>query len=157
MPAILTLQHLFPGPSLLASIFIIIASSALFLYWFRQTCLLILAQRESSEYALKVTSTIRLSFHQIEYVLQTAPRTTALDRVHAGLEDDYRILTDLLRQATGDHSIEHRVLALNYKAMRIWYRLNRTRGDLSLARNALTEMSSILGFFAEELGQSAAA
>ena len=140
-----------------ASIFIIVVSSALFLYWFRRTCLLILAQRESSEYALKVTSTIRLNFHQIDDALQTAPRTTALDRVHAGLEDDYRILTDLLRQGTGDHSIEHRVLAINYQAMRVWYRLNRTHGDLSLARNALTEMSSILGFFADELGQSAAA
>ena len=82
-----------------ASIFIIIASAALFLYWFRHTCLLILAQRETSECALKVTSTIRLNFHQIEDVLQTAP-PTALDRVHAGLEDDYRILTDLLQQAS---------------------------------------------------------
>ena len=140
-----------------ASIFIIIASSALFLYWFRHTCLLILAQRESFEYSVKVTSTIRLSFHQIQDVLQTAPRTTALDRVHAGLEDDYRILTDLLQQATGDQSIEHRVLAINYKAMKLWYKVNRAHGDLSLARNALAEMSSILGFFAEELGQSAAA
>jgi len=142
---------------LFASIFIIIASSALFLYWFRHTCLLILAQRESSEYAVKVTSTIRLNFHQIEDVLQTAPRTTALDRVHAGLEDDYRILTDLLQQATGNRSIEHRVLAINYKAMKVWYKVNRAHGDLSLARNALAEMSSILGFFAEELGESAAA
>jgi hypothetical protein len=157
MPAILTLQHNFWGPSLFASIFIIVASSALFLYWFRHTCLLILAQRESSEYALKVASTIRLNFPKIEDVLQTAPRTTALDRVHAGLEDDYRILTDLLRQATENDSIQHRVLAINYKAMKVWYRLNRTRGNLALARNALTEMSSILGFFADELGQSAAA
>jgi len=100
---------------LFASIFIIAASSALFLYWFRHTCLLILAQRESFEYSVKVTSTIRLNFHQIQEVLQTAPRTTALDRVHAGLEDDYRILTELLQQATGDQSIEHRVLAINYR------------------------------------------
>jgi hypothetical protein len=144
------------GPGLFASIFIIIASAALFLYWFRHTCLLILAQRETSECALKVTSTIRLNFHQIEDALQTAP-PTALDRVHAGLEDDYRILTDLLQQATGNDSVEHRVLAIHYKAMKLWYKLNRTHGNLALARNALSEMSSVLGFFAEEVGQSAQA
>ena len=129
-----------------ASVFIITACSLLFLYWFRHTCLLILAQN-SSEYALKVTSTIRLSFPQIQDALQAAPRTTALDRVHASLEDDYRILTDLLQQTTGNNSIEHRVLAIDYKAMRIWYKMTRTL-DHALARNALAEMSSILGFFA---------
>ena len=140
-----------------ASGFIIIASSALFLYWFRHTCLLVLAQRSSSEYALKVTSTIRLSFPQVQEALQTAPQTTALDRVHAGLENDYGILTDLLQQATGADSIEHRLLAIDYKTMQVWYKLTRTYGDRALARNALAEMSSILGFFAEELGQNASA
>jgi hypothetical protein len=139
-----------------ASVFIIIACSLLFLYWFRHTCLLILAQRNGSEYAVKVASTIRLSFPQILDTLQTSPMTTALDRVHASLEDDYRILTDLLQQATGNESIEHRVLAIDYKAMQVWYKMTRTR-DLGLARNALAEMCSILGFFADELGQNAAA
>src|SRR6266852_2246824 len=128
MIAILTLEHNFRGPSLIASIFIIVASSALFLYWFRHTCLLILAQRETSECALRVASTIRLNFHQIEDVLQTAPPATALDRVHAGLEDDYRILTDLLQQATGNDSVEHRLLTIDYKTMQVWYKLTRTRG-----------------------------
>ena len=137
-----------------ASIFILVACSVLFLYWFRHTCLLILAQKASSEYSLKVTSTIRLSFPQIE---ESLAQTTALDRVHEGLENDYRILTDLLRQTTGSDSIEHRLLAMDYKAMRGWYKLTRTHGDLGQARKALAEMSSILGFFAEELGQSAAA
>jgi hypothetical protein len=142
---------------LFASVFIIIASAVLFLYWFRHTCLLILAQSTGSEYSVKVTSTIRLSFPQIEEVLKAPPQTTALDRVHEGLESDYRILTDLLRQATGSDSIEHRLLAIDYKAMRGWYQLTRTYGDLAQARKALAEMSSILGFFAEELGQSASA
>jgi hypothetical protein len=139
-----------------ASVFIIIACSLLFLYWFRHTCLLILAQRNGAEFELRVTSTIRLSFPQIHETLQTATPTTALDRVHASLEDDYRILTDLLQQTTGNDSIEHRVLAIDFKAMQIWYKMTRTL-HLALARNALTEMSSILGFFAGELGQNAAA
>ena len=138
-----------------ASVFIIIASSLLFLYWFRHTCLLILAQN-SEEYSQKVTSTIRLSFPQVQDALQSTPQTTALDRVHASLEDDYRILTDLLQQAVGKESIEHRVLAVDYKAMQVWYKMTRTR-DLAMARKALSEMSSILSFFASELGQNASA
>jgi len=126
-------------------------------YWFRYTCLLVLAQRSSTEFALKVASTIRLSFPQVEAALQAAPRTAALDRLHQGLENDFRILTVLLSQATGSESIEHRILAIDYKVMQVWYKLTRTHGNLLLARHALSEMSSILGFFAEELGQSAAA
>jgi hypothetical protein len=44
---------------LVASIFIMAASSALFLYWFRYTCLLIL-QQKSVEDTLRLTSTISL-------------------------------------------------------------------------------------------------
>ena len=142
---------------MLASILIIIASTVLFVYWFRYTCLLVLAQKSSTEFTLKVASTIRLSFPQVEAALQAAPRTAALDRLHQGLENDFRILTVLLSQATGSDSIEHRILAIDYKVMQVWYKLTRTHGNLFLARQALSEMTSILGFFAEELGQSAAA
>ena len=137
--------------------FSLFASSALFVYWFRYTCLLVLAQRESTEYALKVASTIRLSFLEAGRALEAEPHTLALDSVHAGLENDYRILTDLLRQATGSESIEHRLLAIDYKVMQVWYKVARGHSDRLYARNALSEMSSILGYFAEELGQDAAA
>jgi len=39
--------------------------------------------------------------------------------------------------------------------MRVWYQLTRT-SQLLQARNALGEMSAILGFFAAEIGESAA-
>ena len=142
---------------MLASVLIIVASSVLFAYWFRYTCLLILAQRSGTDFALKVSSTIRLSFPQVEAALQAAPRMAALDRLHQGLETDFRILTELLNHASGSDSIEHRVLAIDYKVMQLGYKLTRTHGNLLLARKALSEMTSILGYFAEELGQSASA
>jgi hypothetical protein len=142
---------------LVASILIIIASSAAFLYWFRQTCLLILAQRSQTEYSAKVTSTIRLSFPQTEAALDTESTPSALDRVHEDLENDYRMLTELLGHATGAVSVEHRLLEIDYKAMQFWYKMTRSNGHHSLARKALGEMSSILGCFADELGQDAAA
>ena len=85
---------------LLASILIIIFSFVLFLYWLRYTCLLLL-QNRSVNYALKVASTNRLSFPQIQEALQTTTQTTALDRLEESLEHDYKVLTDLLQHATG--------------------------------------------------------
>src|SRR2546422_7539429 len=45
-----------------------------------------LAQRSGAEYALRVASTIRLSFPQVEAALLASPHRAALDRVHQGLD-----------------------------------------------------------------------
>jgi hypothetical protein len=146
--------------TLIASLFIIIASSILFLYWFRYTCLLILQQKQevgAPDYALRVTSTIRLSFPHLQQALQAAEgEEIGLDALHEGLSKDYRILTDLLQQFTGGDSIEHRILLLDYRVMQKWYTLTRGLNDATRARSALTEMSQILGYFASEIGESAA-
>ena len=140
---------------MLASAFVITVSSALFLYWFRYTCLLVMRQGHA-EYALKVASTVRLSFNEVQEALRTRQHTAALDGLHQALENDYHLLTELLQQITGEESIERRILTLDYKVMRIWYRVSRTHPDILFATSALTEMSSILSYFAAEIGQSAA-
>ena len=140
--------------SLIANIFIIAGSSALLIYWFRYTCALILQQQHSADCALKVASTIRLNFPQTEKALQSDQRPPALDRVHESLENDYRILTGLLRKTGAGNSIERRILTIDYQVMRAWYKLTRRSDASSQARNALTEMSSILGYFAAEVAQT---
>ena len=139
-----------------ASLFIIASSSALLVYWFRYTCALILGHKHRADYALKVTSTIRLHFPQTEEALQTQPRPAALDRLYECLQHDYRILTDLLSDAAGDNSLERRLLTIDFKLMRIWYGVTKTSRNLPQARSALSEMSSILGYFAAEIAQSGA-
>jgi hypothetical protein len=146
---------------LFASLFIIAASSALFVYWFRYTCLILLSQKTSQQagapnYALKVTGTIRLSFPNMDQALVGDSQALAFDLVHEGLTNDYRILTDLLQHFTGGESFEHRILVADYKLMQIWYSLTRRFEDLTGARKALTEMSLILSYFASEIGESAA-
>jgi hypothetical protein len=141
---------------LAASIFIIASSSALLVYWFRYTCALVLGQNRNADYALKVASTIRLNFPQTELALQAEPRPPALDRLYECLEHDYRILTDLLSDAAGNNSIERRLLTIDFKMMRIWYGLTKNSRNLPQARSALSEMSSILGYFAAEIAQSGA-
>jgi hypothetical protein len=138
----------------LASGLIIISSSALFLYWFRYMCLLLLVQEDSAEYAFQVASNIQLSFLHVQAALQTLPRSAALDRLHERLDQDYQLLTELLRHPGGD-SIEHRILRVDYQVMRVWYQLTRTSRHPQQARKALREMSSILGYFAAEIGESA--
>ena len=140
---------------MIASILIIIASTATFLYFFRYTCLL-LVQRGSAEYALAVASTIRLSFPQVKASLAAQSHTASLDQLHKSLENDYELLMDLLSQAAGSSvSIERRILAIDYKVMQAWYRMTRTSTNLVQAKAALSEMSSILGYFAAEIGENA--
>jgi hypothetical protein len=141
---------------LLASVIIIIVSAGLFVYWFRWTCVLLLAQRSGAEYASKVTSTIRLNFPQVQAALLESAQIASLKRVHDGLENDLRILTDLLGQS-GNESIEHRILAIDYKLMQAWYKATSAAGNVSMAKFALGEMSAIMGYFADALGQNASA
>ncbi len=138
---------------MLASILIIIASSGLFLYWFRYTCRLILAQADG-EQAVEVASMIRLRFPQIQEDLQMMAQTPTLDRLHESLEQDYHILTDLLHQARGADSIERRLLTIDFHLMRIWYGMTRRHHRVG-ASNALAEMAMILGNFAADIGAAA--
>jgi hypothetical protein len=139
-----------------ASIFIIVISSALLVYWFRYTCALILGRNYSSDYALKVAATIRLNFPEVETTLQTERRAVVLDCLYESLENDYRILTELLSDAAGSDSMERRFLTMDFKIMRIWYGLTKTSRSLPRSRNALSEMSSILGYLAAKIAQSGA-
>jgi len=129
----------------------------MFAYWFRYSCLLILGQRSDDEYALRVASRIRLSFPEVLESLRTNPGASALGRLHSSLDHDYRVLMDLLEQARGTESIERRLLAIDYKLMKLCCRFMIARGDDSGAQKALREMSSILNYFAAEIGESAAA
>jgi len=140
---------------LLASLLIIVVSAALFLYWFRYTCLLLLAQRGSASDALKMASTIRLSFPSVQEAIQAQQPTWALDCLHESLEQDYQILTVLLRQATECESIQRRLLTIDYKVMQLWYKFARTSPELLRANKAIEEMSFILSFFAAEFCETA--
>ena len=139
---------------MITSIIIIIFSLALFLYWFRATCLLLLAQ-QGDVHALRVASTIRLTFITVQEELKTQRETQALDRLHKSLEHDYEVLTELLRHAQTP-SVEKRILAVDFKIMQLAYKLTRTRHILQ-ARTALSEMACIMSYFAAEIGQDASA
>jgi hypothetical protein len=119
---------------MVASILITVVSLVLLTYWFRYSCLLLLRSHEQ----------------------QPSEVQGDLDPVCRAVERDYRLLIYLCRHAAGlaDQSLEDRILILDFKLMRIWYRLTRTLAPTQ-ARSALSEMAAVVAFLGQKIGEQA--
>ena len=144
---------------LIATVIITSSSVALFAYWFRYTCLLILSARTTRDYAASVASANQLSFLQVQSLLRDRAAAD-LDGMRDSLDRDYKVLTYLLKHAanpsTGDAAIEKRMLEINYRLMGAWYSVTR-RFSPAAARRALDEMSTVIAHFANSMGERAIA
>ena len=118
---------------MVASILITVVSVVLLSYWFRYSCLLLLRGQAQPANAAQAQGD--------------------LDPLRQAVERDYRLLTYLCRHAAGlaDQSLEERILILDYKLMRIWYRLTRRLAPAQ-ARNALSEMAAVVAFLGQKIG-----
>jgi hypothetical protein len=137
---------------MLISSLILAASVVLFVYWFRYTCVLIIDAENSRQYAAKVAMANRLSFNEVQQRLEEGK--VSLDLAYRSLDNDFRIISYLQQHAAGlaGESFEKKLLSLDYKMMQFWYRVSRSVAP-SQARKALQEMTAILSFFAEQMGQ----
>jgi hypothetical protein len=138
---------------MLAGILIIASSLALFVYWFRYSCVLILRNRcEAAEASTSVLDG-RFGFAAVRERLKAG---CALDPLQICLERDFRVITYLIEHAAGLEleSIEDRLLIFDYRVMQCVYRLSRTVAPLR-ARKALSEMASVLGVLAHRIGEQA--
>jgi hypothetical protein len=127
---------------------IIFFSVALFAYWFRYSCLLILQSKPTD--STQSASDAGLSFPAVQQRLKGIEnRVEYLDRVHRDLTNDYRLLCFLLRcsAGTGVDPLERRMLMLDYWIMQGWYAIAR-RIAPPQARFALEEISTIVNYFA---------
>jgi hypothetical protein len=150
---------------MLASILIIAISTVLFFYWFRYTCMLILSTRTSKDYTGDVATLNQLQFLQVQGALRESVSSEglALDKLVNALENDFNLVSLLLRQAAqltsdgeaDDASLEHYLLRLDFWAMGIWFRVTR-QISRSAALGALHEMSMVVGHFANAFGERAA-
>jgi hypothetical protein len=138
---------------MLAGILIIVFSAALFIYWFRYSCILILRSRAEVAAASAAVLDSRFSFGEVLERLKSEP---ALDALQASLEQDYRVLTYLIEHAAGLKlaSLEDRLLMFDYRVMQGVYRLTRIAAPAQ-ARKALYEMASVLGVLAHSIGEQA--
>jgi hypothetical protein len=144
---------------LITTLVIITSSVALFAYWFRYTCLLILSAKTTRDYAASVATVNQLGFLQVQSVLRD--RASAdLDVLRDSLDRDYKVLTYLLKHtanpSTGDAAIEKRMLEIDYRIMGAWYAVSRHFSPAA-ARRALNEMSTVVAHFANAMGERAIA
>ena len=140
------------------SIFIIVVSTVLFLYWFRYTCVLILKTRNAREHAQHVAEVNHLSFVAAQQELAYAPQQSeSLDNLHKSLDRDYRMVSYLLRHSgtQGGRSLEEQLLRLDYHLVRACYYLARPFSRRS-ARRALAERASIISHLANAMGERVA-
>jgi len=121
---------------MVASILISVVSLILLSYWFRYSCLLLLRSQAQPS--------------------GTAQQEGDLDPLRRAVERDYRVITYVCRHGAGlaDQSLEERILMLDFKLMRIWYRLTRTLAPAQ-ARSALSEMAAVVAFLGQRIGEQA--
>ncbi len=137
------------------TVLILIASLALFVYWFRYTVLLLL--REEKVSAGHTTVIDQLSVLETREALRKAQEAASLDPLRCALDRDYRLLRYLLNHAAGMGlaPLEHHLLILDYRLMNVWYRLTRS-ASTTHARGALDEMADVLSCLAYKMGQRTA-
>ena len=133
---------------MIVSILIIVFSAVLLVYWFRYSCLLLL--RNSAVHTDAVVPDERFSIGKVLERVCTEEQLAPLERA---LDRDYHMLSYLLKHAADLElaSIENRMLILDYKLMRLCYRLTRVIAP-SLSRKALTEMAKVLSAVARQAG-----
>jgi hypothetical protein len=138
---------------MLASVLIIAISALLLIYWFRYTCLLLLRARAEQTEALAPSPDVSLGMAGIRDKLKGE---VGLDALETLLNRDYRVLTYLLEHAAGHglNSIEDRMLVLDFRIMRWWFRLTRVAAPRQ-ALDALSEMSMVLNVLIGKLGPRA--
>jgi hypothetical protein len=136
--------------NMITSIFIIVISVVLFVYWLRYSCVLLL--RNAQERAAgAVVADERFS---VASVMERLKTEKDLDPLERSLERDYHVVVYLIEHAADLElaSIENKLLVLDYKLMRIWSRMTRTVAPQQ-SRKALSEMASVLNVLVGQMGE----
>ncbi len=141
---------------MLASILITLISTALLIYWFRYTCLLMLGTRTGKDYATGVAAANGLAFGGVHESALNSVSADALAAIELSLERDYRLLTYLLKQlsgvSVGGLTIEQRMLMFDFWLMRGVFKLTRGMA-VPRARQAVLEMAGVLNRLANDMGE----
>jgi hypothetical protein len=139
-----------------ASILITLISTALLVYWFRYTCLLVLRTRTGKDYAADVAEANGLAFAGVQETALGSASLPDLDSIERSLERDYRLITYLLKQASqvnvGGLTLEQRMLMIDFWLMRVLFKLTRGRA-ISRSRQAVLEMTAVLNHLANATGE----
>lgn len=144
-----------------ASLIIVGFSLALFLYWFRYTCVLILSARTAKDFTARVAQTNGLELVRVQAALKQSPEAGELTELEAALRHDYYLLTALVRHAArfqiSGPQLEQRILIADFQVQAAWFQLaRRLPGSQAYAQAAVNEMADIVAHFANAMGERAA-
>jgi hypothetical protein len=143
---------------LIATVVITASSALLFAYWFRYTCLLMLSAKTARDYTSDVAYSNRLLFPEVQAQLNQGA-SPDLDKLRSALDRDYQVLRHMMKDmpaaGEGQSALETQMLALNYQLMGTWYQVTRHVSGSTAAR-ALSEMSLVVAYFANLMGEQAA-
>ena len=144
---------------MLASFIVLIVSTILFVYWFRFACLLVLSRKEARDYRREVAAANNLNFIRTREALVKG-RTEEPEMLADALDRDYEMLVYLLQHTFGSEhrpfALDQWLLRLDYKLMRLWYLVAGRISDQA-RRDAVLEMTSVLGQLANRMGERTAA
>lgn len=129
-----------------------ICSILLLAYWFRYTSLLILSTKTSQDYSYEIAHAHELQFHEVREALPLV-ESARLDRLRSDIDHDFRLVSALLRNVrTTDRRVpvEDLILRLDYLALHAAFRFCRTD---SCKRTMLAEMSDVVAYFANVVGE----
>ena len=135
---------------MLASTIIIIVSAALFVYWFRYSCVLILNTKTIQSYAADVARSRQLQFLEIQHSLESGG-AMAYEDMRAGLRRDYDKISGLLRsgipqqneEESDAYVLERAMLGMSFRWLNVQYAV-ASKFSERVARQALLEMSHIV-------------
>ena len=140
---------------LITTIALLVGSVALFLYWFRYSCLLILNAETASESGYALASTHGLHFVDVQSQLADS-HPAELNKLGAALARDYAIIQKLLLTADQESELHNRMLGLYYQAAQFTFRLSRALSP-RVACQALEQMTTVVAHLANVAGEAAAA
>ncbi len=136
----------------------IAASAVLVASWFRYTCGV--ARRAARrDYTADVARANQLEFLEVQRALRATPPESQLAALAKKLEQDYRMLSYLLRHGPAFQAlrarIEQRMVMLNFQLLKAYFAVTRTVLR-SKGRRALEEMAQVVGYLANQMGARAA-
>ena len=140
------------------SLILIGLSLALFAYWFRYSCLLILRTQTAEDYSREVCRANGLSFDLVKGQIEAEPNPN-LSALYESLERDYRVVSQLLDQVSmqsqQDNVLETKLLRANFRVTQEWFQVSNKLG-LKSSIGALEEMADTISHFANAFGEQSA-
>jgi hypothetical protein len=144
---------------MIASAIITAFSMASLLAWFRYSCGLVLSAKPAHDYTPQVAAANELGVLEVQQDLPHANERRVLDTLRQKLDRDYHLLNYLLDHSpslqTRSEGLEQRMMMVDFALMKVYYALVSVLSRPQ-ARRALQEMTQVVCYFANTMGERGA-